>query len=229
MRCWPSETRRSRRSASAWVEAFLADGGTLLFCAHNTYQIKKLCGKAVWLDHGRVRAQGAASQRGPRSMRSSSKPGVQNGPGADMTARPPALAGGENRVTEVRLLDGHAQETSQFQLVSRSGPGCGSRAGAGETKPPVIHVGIVRTDLTPVYGVSSDMDGAVPRRCAGHAYRIDYVLPRLSLLPRPLCAARPRHGTAPACGCLALSSGSSRCAARTVNSALCSLPHSWET
>ena len=44
-----------------WVEDFLSGGGTLLFCAHNTYQIKKLCGKAVWLHHGQVRAQGAAS------------------------------------------------------------------------------------------------------------------------------------------------------------------------
>ena len=44
-----------------WMEDFLAHGGTLLYCAHNTYQIKKLCGRAVWLHDGQVRTQGAAS------------------------------------------------------------------------------------------------------------------------------------------------------------------------
>ncbi len=33
-----------------------------------------------------------------------------------------------------------------------------------EGRVPVVHVGIVRADGTPVYGVSSDMDGVQPRR-----------------------------------------------------------------
>ena len=205
-----------------WVEAFLADGGTLLFCAHNTYQVKKLCGKAVWLERGRVRAQGAASHVVQEyaefiEARSEAEPD-----------EPPALAGGENRVTEVRLLDGHAQETSQFQFGQPFRARVRVEAGAGETKPPVIHVGIVRTDLTPVYGVSSDMDGAVPRRCAGHAYRIDYVLPRLSLLPgRYVLRAHAMDGA----GLRLFGTVEREFSVRGENRelGLCSLPHSWET
>ena len=164
-----------------WVEAFLANGGTLLFCAHNAYQIKKLCGKAVWLDRGRVRAQGAASQVVQEyaeciEARSKTDPDA-------LGVRPPALAGGENRVTEVRLLNGHAQETSQFHFGQPFRARVRVEAGTGETRPPVIHIGLVRPDLVPVYGVSSDMDGVAPRHLEGRAYQIDYVLPQLSLLP----------------------------------------------
>ena len=50
-----------QKKCTRWMEDFLSGGGTLLFCAHNTYLVQKLCGKAVWLHHGQVRSQGAAS------------------------------------------------------------------------------------------------------------------------------------------------------------------------
>ena len=43
-----------------WMEDFLSNGGTLIFCGHNSYQIKKLCGNALWLQRGEVRASGAS-------------------------------------------------------------------------------------------------------------------------------------------------------------------------
>lgn len=165
-----------------WMEDFLAHGGTLLYCAHNTYQIKKLCGRAVWLDHGQVRAQGAASSVVQEYAEFIEAQGETNTDGTP--ARPvAALAAGENRVTDVRLLNGQAQETSQFQFGQPLRAQVRVEAGTGETKPPVILLGIVRADLVPIYGVSSDMDGVVPRHIEGRAYRIDYVLPQLSLLP----------------------------------------------
>ncbi len=33
-------------------------GATILFCSHSMYQIEALCSRAIWLDEGRVRAQG---------------------------------------------------------------------------------------------------------------------------------------------------------------------------
>ena len=164
-----------------WVEDFLGGGGTLLFCGHNIYQIKKLCGKALWLDRGRVRAQGAASrvvQEYADFLEAQSQPDA--GRTADY---PVALSAGENRVTEVRLLDGAAQETAQFHFGQPFRARVRVEAGTGETRPPVLLIGFVRADLTPVYGVSSDMDGVVPRHLEGRAYQIDYVLPQLSMLP----------------------------------------------
>ena len=40
----------------------LADGTTLLFVSHNEDQVKELCGKAVWLDHGRMMATGDVNE-----------------------------------------------------------------------------------------------------------------------------------------------------------------------
>ena len=38
-----------------------AQGTTVLFCSHSMYQIESFCDKAVWLDHGKVQMEGAAS------------------------------------------------------------------------------------------------------------------------------------------------------------------------
>jgi lipopolysaccharide transport system ATP-binding protein len=48
---------------------------------------------------------------------------------------------------------------------------------------PSIAVGIVRADGTPVYGVSSEMDGHVPRRIAPNEYACELQFPDLPLLP----------------------------------------------
>ncbi|MGV8803676.1 MAG: ABC transporter ATP-binding protein [Polaromonas sp.] len=35
-----------------------AKGSTILFCSHSTYQIEALCGRAIWLEQGRVQMMG---------------------------------------------------------------------------------------------------------------------------------------------------------------------------
>ena len=207
-----------------WVEDFLSGGGTLLFCAHNTYLVQKLCGKAVWLYHGQVRSQGAASR-----VVQEYADFIEARSNGETAARPvTALAAGENRVTDVRLLNGHAQETSQFHFGQPFRAQIRVEAGTGETKPPVILLGIVRPDLVPVYGVSSDMDGVIPRHLEGRAYRIDYILPQLSLLPgRYMLRAHAMDGA----GLRIFDTVEREFSVRGENRelGLCYLPHTWET
>lgn len=206
-----------------WMENFLTNGGTLIFCAHNTYQIKKLCGKAVWLHHGRVRSQGAAS-----SVVQEYTDFIEVREKGETADHPVARVAGENRVTAVRLLNGHAQETSQFHFGQPFRAQVRVEAGAGETKPPVILIGLVRTDLVPVYGVSSDMDGAVPQHLKGQLYQIDYIMPQLSLLPgRYLFRAHAMDSA----GLRLFDTVEREFAVRGENRelGLCSLPHSWGT
>ena len=209
-----------------WVEDFLSGGGTLLFCAHNTYQIKKLCGKAVWLHHGQVRAQGAASSVVQEYADFIEAQGQTDT--GETAGRPVALAGGENRVTDVRLLNGQAQETSQFHFGQPFRAQVRVEAGTGETKPPVIHLGLVRPDLVPVYGVSSDMDGAVLRHVEGRVYQIDYVLPQLSLLPGRYVLRAHAMDSA---GLRYFDTVECEFSVRGENRelGLCYLPHTWET
>ena len=215
-----------QKKCTRWMEDFLAGGGTLIFCAHNTYQIKKLCGQAVWLHNGRVRLQGAASsvvQEYADFIEAQGRPAA-----SETLVRPVALTAGENRVTAVRLLNGHAQETAQFHFGQPFRARIRVEAGTGETKPPVIHVGLVRADLAPVYGVSSDMDGVVPRHLEGRAYQIDYVLPQLSLLPgRYVLRAHAMDGA----GLRLYDTLEREFSVRGDNRelGLCYLPHVWET
>ena len=164
-----------------WMEGFLAGGGTLIFCAHNSYQVKRLCGKALWLHHGKVQAMGvshAVVQEYSDYIEEQEKRKTETEEG--MRA---ALAAGENRVREVRVYNGKVEETREFSLGEPLRVQVIVEAGVGEEKPPVVHIGVVRADGVPIYGVSTDMDGVTPRQIAERLYAIRYELPALSLLP----------------------------------------------
>ena len=193
----------------------------------HAYQIKKLCGRAVWLDHGQVRLQGAASDVVQEYAEFIEAQGETNTDGT--AARPvAALTAGENRVIDVRLLNGQAQDTSQFAFGQPFRARVRVEAGTGETKPPVIHLGLVRPDMVPVYGVSSDMDGAVLRHVEGRVYQIDYVLPQLSLLPGRYVLRAHAMDSA---GLRHFDTVEREFSVRGENRelGLCYLPHRWET
>lgn len=42
------------------MQEILSSNATLVFCSHNLYQVKEMCNKAIWLEHGKVRMQGDA-------------------------------------------------------------------------------------------------------------------------------------------------------------------------
>ena len=44
------------------LESMLADGTTLLFVSHDSNAVRKLCSRAIWLDHGDKRADGPADE-----------------------------------------------------------------------------------------------------------------------------------------------------------------------
>ena len=92
----------------------------------------------------------------------------------------------------------------------------------------MILLGIVRPDLVPVYGVSSDMDRVIPRHLEGRAYQIDYVMPQLSLLPgRYILRAHAMDSP----GLRLYDTVEREFSVRGENRelGLCYLPHTWET
>jgi lipopolysaccharide transport system ATP-binding protein len=52
---------RFQRKCIARIEQFLEKQKTMVLCSHATYIIKKLCRRAIWLDHGTIKASGPAS------------------------------------------------------------------------------------------------------------------------------------------------------------------------
>src|SRR5450631_1867251 len=50
-----------QKKCIAWMERYLAGGGTLLLCSHSMYHVQKLCRNALWLKGGRVERYGASA------------------------------------------------------------------------------------------------------------------------------------------------------------------------
>ncbi len=47
-----------QKKCIAWVESYLADGGTLLLVSHSLYHVQRLCSQAIWLHLGVVKSSG---------------------------------------------------------------------------------------------------------------------------------------------------------------------------
>jgi lipopolysaccharide transport system ATP-binding protein len=52
-----------------------------------------------------------------------------------------------------------------------------------DNRTPVVSIGVVRADGTPVYGVMSDMDRALPTRAGPNRFRFALEFTALPLLP----------------------------------------------
>lgn len=44
----------------AWLQGYLAEGGTLLLVSHNLYHVQKLCERAIWVHGGTIKEDGDA-------------------------------------------------------------------------------------------------------------------------------------------------------------------------
>lgn len=46
----------------AWIRSYKASGGSLLFVSHDVASVRALCDRAIYLEHGQVKAMGAAGE-----------------------------------------------------------------------------------------------------------------------------------------------------------------------
>jgi lipopolysaccharide transport system ATP-binding protein len=86
-----------------------------------------------------------------------------------------------SRLRQVRLLNAAGQETSLFAMGDLVRLEIIAETPDGVT--PVIQVGLIRNDKTPIYGVLSDIDHVQPKAIGNRQFRIVYELVDLSLLP----------------------------------------------
>ncbi|MBZ0223790.1 MAG: ABC transporter ATP-binding protein [Dokdonella sp.] len=138
-----------------WMQDYLDDGGTLILVSHSMYHIQKLCRHACWLRDGRVAMSGDVFDVTQAYLAFQELKLAAQESGA-------ARAGGklEFMVEDVQLDD----VEGELPLVIEQGKGFNVklRLRSRDGRRPVIAVGIVRADGTPVYGVSSEMDGYQP-------------------------------------------------------------------
>jgi lipopolysaccharide transport system ATP-binding protein len=162
-----------QKKCIAWMEDYLAGGGTLLLVSHSMYHVQKLCRYALWLENGRPRLYGDADHVAREYLAWHEARTAEAAKA--VKAPPPASA---YVVTDVALtVDGGGEVD----------PARGFRVDAEVRSPddrePVLAVGVVRADGTPVYGTTSEIDGAAPVRLGPMRYAFSVRFERLALLP----------------------------------------------
>ena len=163
-----------QKKCIAWLDDYLAGGGTLLLVSHSMYHIQKLCRRALWLHEGKLRAHGEVFEVTQRYLAWHERRQL-----AEADAR--AAAGLEYSIFGVRL-DGEERRhleglepgaTIEVEVLLRSRDG----------RPPTLAIGVVRADGTPIYGTVSELAKATPEVLDEGRFRFRFALGPLPLLP----------------------------------------------
>jgi lipopolysaccharide transport system ATP-binding protein len=161
----------------AWMENYLSNGGTLLLCSHGMFHIQKLCQKALWIHHGRNHMYGDATdvtraylvyhEEKQREAKTMSR--LQRG------------AAGQYEVTRFWLEDAAGGPLSQARMgddVIAQG-----HLRSPDGRVPVVAIGVLRLDGTPIFGLTSDVSDFRPNPLAQDVFGFSFTLERLNLLP----------------------------------------------
>ena len=165
-----------QKKCLAWMETFLTSGGTLLLCSHSMYHIQKLCRVAMWLKEGRVERFGPASDVCQAYLAYHEEKGAAAKRPLGISDAAAAFAAGYYALKSFEVMPGKSVPERSALLVA-------GEVYSPDGRSPVILVGIVRADGTPVYGVATDMDGVAPRKIAADLYAFAIEFPSLPLLP----------------------------------------------
>jgi lipopolysaccharide transport system ATP-binding protein len=160
-----------------WLEDYLGAGGTLLLVSHSMYHVQKLCARALWLREGAVEAHGDVFEVSQAYLAWHERKGVAAAERPD----PHTYSGEAYRL--LRLALNGIDEAIPATVAAGATLSVEAEVLAPDDRVPVLAVGLVRADGTPVYGVTSDMDGAQPERLAVRHYRFRLCFSALSLLP----------------------------------------------
>lgn len=165
---------RFQKKCIRWIDEYLAEGGTLLLVSHSLYHVRKLCRNAIWLRDGRIAMQGEA-----HAVAQAYEAWLEERDRAEGEHAAPVAGRPEFHVERLVVVgsNGSSLEVGDplcIEVLLR-GP-------VGEA--PHGLVGIVRADGTPVYGVSTEMDGVTmwPADPPG-SWHARLVFPALALLP----------------------------------------------
>ncbi len=179
-------------------------GVTLVFVTHQLDQVRNLCDRALWLDHGEVEAIGDpvrvvdAYLQDVAGAPASPPAGPEPSPAPERAKDEEERWGsGEVVLSRVALADDKGRE-----LVA-VGPGSPVAIEIDVTvRVPqddfVFGIGIYHADGTCVYGTNTDLEGLTPQRLESNG-RVRFVMPSLDLVAgtyRVDAAVHTRNGRA---------------------------------
>jgi lipopolysaccharide transport system ATP-binding protein len=158
-----------------WIEDYLAGGGTLLLVSHSMYHIQKMCRKALWLKKGEPAMMGdvfdvtqAYLAYHERKLADVAKPFTTTSALAYQVRHSTLNGHGQDHAHVVQMGADVVIDVTLFSPDQRA---------------PVVLIGMVRADGTPVYGVTSDFDGITLQAVGADQFRARYTLSAIALLP----------------------------------------------
>jgi lipopolysaccharide transport system ATP-binding protein len=169
-----------QRKSFERIQSFQAQRATILLVSHNMSVIETMCQRAVWLDHGRVVAMGAAKMVVDRYL------GQVRDEESKRLAQPseqkPAHAWGDRalEITQVRILNDKNDE----QHIFHTGETLVLQIGYFAHEPivnPVIGIAIHRQDGVHITGPNTKFSGLDLGTVEGPGM-ITYTIPYLPLL-----------------------------------------------
>jgi ABC-type polysaccharide/polyol phosphate transport system ATPase subunit len=147
------------------IQEFKARGKTIVLVSHDLASIERLCDEAVWLDGGRLQAQGetrgVVAQYLDHVAREEARAlGVEHAQAEALARSGTAARWGTREVelTRVQLSDRDGQERYLFE----TGEACALRLAFRALRPvddPVFGIGIFRKDGVCCYGTNTAVDG----------------------------------------------------------------------
>lgn len=158
-----------------WMEQYLEGGGTLLLVSHSMYHAQKLCKHALWMNHGAVEQYGDVFDVTQAYLAfHERKQAVENAA--------PAIKSGNEFEVESLTING-IEGTAAVVISMGESLTLRARVRSRDDRHPIVLFGIVRIDGTPVYGVSTDMDGVSAQQVNRGEFVAEIEFNAISLLP----------------------------------------------
>jgi lipopolysaccharide transport system ATP-binding protein len=166
-----------QKKCISWIQQFLKDGGTLLLVSHSLYVVQKLCQKAIWIHDGEIKETGdvfpvTQSYLAWHERRSAKEKEQQVKATGDAAFY---------RIERFELTNTSNEGTPEFAMGADLE--IELHIYAPDDRPPVGVVAVVRADGTPIYGIVSDNENAIPTRLSEGNYRFRFKFLNISLLP----------------------------------------------
>ncbi|MFN7087836.1 MAG: Wzt carbohydrate-binding domain-containing protein, partial [Burkholderiales bacterium] len=173
------------------IMGFKKAGKTILFCSHSLYQVEAICNRALWLDHGQIRAAGEAAEVVRAYNDHLAAPAAaENAARLFDAASAAPRASGIARLTGIRVaVDGRSGRS----LEAVSGESEVSITASFASDPalpcPTVAAGFMWQDGRVVCSAATHFDGVAMQRAADGTGEVELVFPRLPLLKGSYWAA----------------------------------------
>ncbi len=156
-------------------------GKTILVVSHDLALVSSRCRRAIWLEAGRVAADGPAGQTVAKYRERVARKEEEGRLGASRPETAARIGTGRAVLEAVRLRDGHGRETRRLAAGEPASVEL-SVSAPGRLLDCVVGVGIATVAGVSVLGVNTERDGVPIEQIAGQAL-VALELPSLDLAP----------------------------------------------